>query len=390
VRQEAGNQRQDARDKRQDVRGNAPNAERLACSSLPTPYSLLPAARRRQAGFTLIELAIVLIVVGLVLGLAAGLVGGLLKDMKVTKGKEMTNAAFDAVVSFVASNKRLPCITGFCALAGAGDEFTPILPNQRDPWEQAFNYIFDQNLTNSAASGGDVCARRTTNLSVLRCDNNTDQNTPCTTSQTISNVAYIVWSNGPNYNNQALNNGTLAVIASQGTTAATTVRINVPGTPLIPAGSNLEYDDIPKWITIDELRTKAGCLGAPLQILNNELPYGYVNTAYAAATYASGGVSYGVANQNYRWCVQTNPAVAPAALVFRNTAGTDITATVLSTDCLSYAEASWPQTTTVVINGTPNASGTFALTFFVRDNQDPAGTNDNIAQKAFVLTINPQ
>jgi len=80
----------------------------------------------------------------------------------------------------------------------------------------------------------------------------------------------------------------------------------------------------------------------------------------------------------YRWCRQ---GTLPPGLSANP--GTN------SSDCLTLGESSWGQADTLTISGTPTTAGTYLLTFFVRDNQDSAGSNDNIAQKTLVLTINP-
>ena len=52
------------------------------------------------------------------------------------------------------------------------------------------------------------------------------------------------------------------------------------------------YDDIVDYVTLGELRTKSGCQGAPLKILNNELPSGSMSSTYSATIYAEGGVPF--------------------------------------------------------------------------------------------------
>jgi hypothetical protein len=140
-----------------------------------------------------------------------------------------------------------------------------------------------------------------------------------------------------------------------------------------------EFDDIVKWVTLDELRTKIGC---PMQIriINNELPYGFENSPYRATVFAEGGVPFSSSGK-YKWCIQGN---LPSGL--------SANPSTSATDCLSLSEASWGQADNVTISGTPanGTSGSYLLTFFVRDNNDPSGSNDNIAQKTLVLTIQPR
>jgi hypothetical protein len=122
-------------------------------------------------------------------------------------------------------------------------------------------------------------------------------------------------------------------------------------------------------------------MGCPMQIriINNELPYGFENSNYRAAVFAEGGVPF-PSSGKYKWCRQGN---LPSGL--------SANPSTSATDCLSLSETSWGQADNVTISGTPaiGTSGSYSLTFFVRDNNDPSGSNDNIAQKTLVLTINP-
>jgi len=127
------------------------------------------------------------------------------------------------------------------------------------------------------------------------------------------------------------------------------------------------------------LRIKAGCQGAQLKILNNELPYGYAGSDYKATIYAEGGVPF-QSGGKYKWCRE---GALPSGL--------NANPSTSSNNCLNLQENSWGQADNLSISGIPNnaTSGTYKLIFYVRDNQDPSGSNDNIAQKTFVLTINP-
>jgi len=60
-------------------------------------------------GFTLVELAIVLIIVGLLIGVGANMIGPLTKRVKLNESRDDLNKAKEAVVSFSMSRGRLPC-----------------------------------------------------------------------------------------------------------------------------------------------------------------------------------------------------------------------------------------------------------------------------------------
>ncbi|MBI5187631.1 MAG: type II secretion system protein [Nitrospirae bacterium] len=345
----------------------------------------------KQKGFTLIEIAIVLVIIGILLSIGAGMVGTLTKRAKYNETKEIINAAVESVISYGAANNKLP-IWGDGVADGSIDEFVEVIRNPNDAWTKPLYYIYDNNLTDVTIGG--ICGRKTTNLTVRICPD-----AACSTPTNIYDVAFIVLSGSENYNNQTAGN--------QGVTSATTINVyevDVPNIDNYAGDINRPepYDDIVKWITIDELRIKAGCVGAQLRILNNELPFGTKSTVYATAAnpvriIADGGVPFPDSADpgtevEYKWCIQRNPASAPPGLSFRN--APDTANIIFNTDCSALAEGSWVQSDNIIIYGTPNetplsSSSNYTLTFFVRDNNDSSGINDNITQKTFVLTINP-
>ncbi|QER42611.1 prepilin-type N-terminal cleavage/methylation domain-containing protein [Thermodesulfobacterium sp. TA1] len=318
--------------------------------------------KKFSKGFTLIEIAIVLVILGLLIGLGASLVGVLTQRAKITEAREVVNAAVESLIGFATQTNRLPTLL----------EFSRTIRNPNDPWNKPLNYFVDPSLTsnpNHPAEG--ICGKKTTNLIVC-----TDTN--CNFQ--IPNVAFIVVSGGPNYNIQTGN-----LTNPPCPTGKTCYRVYPQGTQNIddyPYDFTRpeEYDDIVKWVTLEELRIKMGCQGAQLKILNNELPYGYVNTIYNAIIYAEGGVPFTNGNGKYKWCVEVNGTLP----------GINLTPTATSNNCTALPENSWGQADFLTLTGTPNQSGSFYLSIFVRDDQDQSGNNDNIAQKTLILTINPQ
>ncbi len=322
----------------------------------PCPLPLAPG----DNGFTLIELAIVLVIMGLLIGMGAGLVGPLTKRAKVYETKEIMNAAVESVVSFGASNNRLPDAT----------EFPTTVRTPNDTWNKPLNYIFDSNLT------GNICGRRSTNITVNICPD-----AGCGSPQAINDVAFIILSSGENYNNQTA--------GPQAVAAAAIINVYNQGVDIdsyaVDMSRTEPNDDIVKWITLGELTIKADCSSSRLKILNNELPSGSVGTVYNAEIFGNGGVPYSSGGQ-YRWCrqgtVSTNFTFTPSSL---------------SPNCSTLPEGSWNQADSLVITGSPLgvppgspvSSGSFPLTFFIRDDSDSSGSNDNIVQKSLVITISP-
>ncbi len=62
----------------------------------------------RKEGFTLIELAMVLVVIGLLIGLGMGLIGPLTKRAKLIETRETVKQAKEAVLGYAVKNGYLP------------------------------------------------------------------------------------------------------------------------------------------------------------------------------------------------------------------------------------------------------------------------------------------
>ncbi len=330
--------------------------------NLVTRYSSLVTDK----GFTLIELAIVLVIMGLLVGMGAGLVGPLTKRAKVYETKEIMNAAVESVVSFGASSNSLPDAA----------EFTSTVRTPNDTWTRPLNYIFDSNLT------GGICGRRSTNITVNICPD-----AGCSSPQAINDVAFIILSSGENYNNQ-----------TEGDPTATTINVYTQGVDIDNYATDMSrtepYDDIVKWITLGELRIKTGCVGPQIKILNNELPSGKDGSPYSADVYADSGVPFADSSSDtdsqpdYEWCWLPDPDPLknpPAGITF--TCDISLGSLSSSSTC-GLTTGTWQRCTSLSLGGPPSAPNNYKLTFFTRDNSDPSGTNDNIAQKTIVLTIN--
>jgi prepilin-type N-terminal cleavage/methylation domain-containing protein len=318
-------------------------------------------------GFTLIEMAVVLIIMGLIVGFGASMVRPLLERSKRIETQEAIKSSVESVIGYAASNNsRIPDT----AL------FPSIIDRQNDSWRQPINYVFDTSLDINNTNS-DICGRRTTNITVRRCEN-----AACSTFTDVPNIAYIIVSGGANYNNQTIGNMAVA--------AATT--INVYSVGLVVDNNNgdfvraEEYDDIVEWVTLNELRSKIACQGSQLKIINNELPYGTIGSLYNIRIYADRGVPF-TASGNFKWCIK---GTLPPGLA--TTPGTP--ACPSTTDCASLGTegaTEWSQANDLQISGTPTTSGTYFFTVFVRDNNDNNTSTaiDNCARKSFVITINP-
>jgi len=318
---------------------------------------------RREAGFTLVELAIVLVIVGLMVGLGAGLMGPLTKRAKLYETKETINAAVESLISYGASNNDLPDTSGFSAA----------VRNANDVWGRTLSYIVDGDLRNSSLGG--ICERSSTRLTVSICSD-----AACSSPDARTNIAFIVLSSGENTNNQT--RGTQAVTSTTNVNVyAAEVNVDNYTTDM---NRTEPYDDIVKWISLNELRTKAGCTGPQIRILNNELPSAINLNPYNADVYADGGVTFPDSSgdtdsqPDYEWCWQQDPVKGfPTGVTFT------CDGTISSSPTCSLGAGNWNQCTSLALGGAPSTgTNTFILNFFVRDN------NANMVQKRMVLTVN--
>ena len=332
-----------------------------------------------QAGFTIIEMAMVMVLIGLIVGYGASLIKPLSIRAKRIESTEIVNASAEAVVGYAANNSGvLPSV----AL------FPGILKKRNDAWRRPLNYVVDVRLTDGDLATGDLCTRRSSFISLRQCND-----AACSAPVTIDNVAYVLLSGGENFNNQ-----TAATLAVSAATIIDVYTTRIDGVD----GDNTDfnrpevYDDIVQWATMDELRGRVGCRMPSLVVLNNELPPGDAGSPYSATIHPDGGVPF-VAGGRYRWCIETPTGTLPDGLTFRDQ--TDSVDIGVDTDpaALDENQAAWIQADHIVVGGTPTTSGSYLLSIWARDNSNPgndtacqdAGNLDNCIRRSFVLTVNP-
>jgi len=286
-------------------------------------------------GVTLIEVAIVLVILGLLLGLGAGLIGMLTKRAKIIESRETVDAAVEALISYAAGNK---CLTENRTQAN--------LRKTTDAWNQPlFIRVANELLPGQCSTfNATICDRKSTGLTVKICSDSA-----CTSYQPVNNVAFVVASKGPNYNLQIMN-------------GTNEIRVYAPALQVDSYSGTYEgvsdpnrveeFDDIVKWVTLDELRVKMACPGAQLRIITTELPLAYQNRPYSATIYAEGGVK-------------------PLNWSFNSTAS-----------WLSCTPSS--DTTAYYCSGTPSCPGSYTLTVYVEDST----TNSN-ATRSYTINVEP-
>lgn len=212
--------------------------KRIFALSGPTGSGRL--SRQKQRGFSLIEIALVLVIVGLALGGIMSALGPQLEQRKYAAGQEQLKAVTEALYGFAVLNGRLPCpavvaadngseqrtsvATGQCANNGQG--FLPAatlgLPGLApfgsptgglliDAWGYPLRYAVAQHVDGAnrvltkdngikdAKAGGATSA--TLDASPLRvCSAWVASTTACSASQELAKPAFVVFSTGSNGN----------------------------------------------------------------------------------------------------------------------------------------------------------------------------------------------
>lgn len=315
---------------------------------------------KNKKGFSLVELAIVFVVMGVLLAVGIKMLAPMLGRAKMNETDKIVQAAVDSVVGYVAIEHEFPNV------------FETVVTTSEDIWGN--DLVFRAANLNPI----DICNQSTTDLKLTNCINQTCSGPG---NVIIDDVALIVLSNGENFSKQ--------------TDVAINPKIYSKGT-VIKDGpfDGMVYDDVVKWVSLNELRTKAGCAGAPLKILNNELPTcgkteDGSSSTYKATIYADGGVG------SYRWCRIESGATA---LRFNysnygvddaDIAPTDVLPA--SSECTWVGDAAtgtgtgtWIQADVVkILAETSVTDGSFNLAFYVSDDEG------NVASKSLVATLDP-
>lgn len=253
--------------------------------------------RINNKGLTLVEIAIVMVIMGILVAIGAGMLGPLTKRAKQVETDTILNGAVDAVMAYATTNKKLPVWTDGDNLVLVPNEFHYAIRNRNDAWSGPLFYRFANGVAPYTLyrdlSTSDICAATATNLAVTRCSN-----ALCTSPQVTRDVAFIIYSAGANKNYQTILPGTwppppvltpptlpsppnpagifTAYIYDRDITMNTDRVFSPPNIP-VPNSNPLQaitdmhdngcasnedrckYDDIVKFVTLTELKTKIGC-----------------------------------------------------------------------------------------------------------------------------------
>ncbi len=221
--------------------------------------------RTNNKGFTLIEIAVVLVILGLLIGLGAALLGPLIKQNKYKETKSVVRQAREAVLGYVVKNGYLPA-----TLEDAG-------ARALDAWGNTLLYF---KAVEFDSAGEDACRTLSTttggtSFQVYECTSN-----DCSTFNTKENIGFLILSKGPDANSAGTDVGNDGVPPFY---------VRIQDTPYTDGGTSYRYDDIVEYASLDEIRQLRGC-PQPLEITSPAvLPQGEEDSFYSYQLTAYGG-----------------------------------------------------------------------------------------------------
>jgi prepilin-type N-terminal cleavage/methylation domain-containing protein len=229
----------------------------------------------RRAGFTLVELAIVLVIVGLLIGMGAGLIGPLTKRAKLIETRNTVKEVYETIYGYAAANKRLPPVPpGLSALS----------VKTMDSYRNSLLYYPATGLTAS-----NLCTTQGTYLTVNDI------------GAAKINVAFVILSRGENLCDQT------------GTASPFNIYdVSVP-TVCIGGGGIRGYDDIVMYVDISTLRQQ---ICNTFKVVTDSLPSGTEEVAYSltnlSATDGTPAYTWSVFGQTQgtNGCAGTNYPIA--------------------------------------------------------------------------------
>ncbi|MBF0371321.1 MAG: type II secretion system protein [Magnetococcales bacterium] len=313
------------------------------------PQVMLPRSESslvRQAGFSLVELSIVMIIVGLMLGMGIQVFGPAFRQALKEKNEAIVARAIRSVIGFAGSEGQIP----------TGDGFFQVVASNRDAQNAKLLYAFDPLLDDRP---GEICRRNRASLRVRLPGDKT----------TVNNVAFVVWSKGyDGVGNLGLTPGEVA-----------------DDTEVTLASYSDDNDDLVGWATLYELKAAAQC-GPALKIITQSLPNPSAKSgSYAAAIHAEGGVK-GQPGELLGWCLEEQTGSISKHFLVSAMQGKKGERLPPSTGC-SHQSGFWKlgQFVTIKRNAAPPSIGSARFTLHVRDQSQSEPAGKSYDAKSFAI-----
>lgn len=230
---------------------------------------------KNRKGFSLVEMAIVLIIFGLVLAAASSILTLFVNKGGAERTRKMIEANKNVLYSIAASSGRYDgnTLNSLTYPADAyGINFRVLLDDTLFEFNDGTN-----DKTNLDYSP--ICSTDSTIMEVDVCEN-----AVCSSPTNVDNVAIVIISGSANKNIQTNRDSTNRV----------TVHVQGDNEDDFTGdlgGARVEgYDDIVDWVTLPELRAKAGCDPLKIDFLNTDMPEIEEGGEYDFAIYPKDGI----------------------------------------------------------------------------------------------------
>jgi len=128
---------------------------------------------QKQKGFTLIELAIVMIIIGLLIGVGVSLLPGLINQQKYTQNQSLLNQNYNAINGYIIANGQLPLASSDTNGISSQSQNIGYLPYvtigglQKDAYGNTFYYAVNNRPLNISINGATA-----TSMSLIKTQNN--------------------------------------------------------------------------------------------------------------------------------------------------------------------------------------------------------------------------
>ena len=331
----------------------------------------------RAAGFSLIELAIVMIIIGVLISAGITIFKPSVVGVMNTKTEAILKTNIDALVGYSAVQQRLP----------NRRQFPSLVRSQKDGFGNNIKYIPAFGFTGLRS----ICNTSFTNLSLV----------PRRGGAKVDNVAFIVHSFGNDAQNDVPRNPPREYPLTLNSTIEDEIEggqeelyhsnhVNVVYTVPPWAGGNdpaTAKDDIIEWATLPEIQAAAKC-GPALRLTTTTLPSGASNKKYSADIFALGGIHF-PGGGSYEWCGMGS---LPRGLDIAAVVGRSIRPFSRSRDC-SHETGTWIGGDYLhLFSGKHDKKhypkgGTGSVTIFVRDNDGANAAQHHYASNSYILSI---
>ncbi|PLX71454.1 MAG: hypothetical protein C0602_01200 [Denitrovibrio sp.] len=243
-----------------------------------------------RKGFSLVEMAVVLIIFGLVLASASSILTLFVNKGGAERTRKMMESNKSALFSIAGSEQYPYLMETATDSMTASDQNAELkdLSYPQDAYGRDFLLILDSALGYTDAKDqldySPICVSATTNNKVVICGDSTCDETDTATNTIVDNAAFVLISGSVNKNIQTNVASNFIKIYQQGTDAVDDYATDMDRAE--------KYDDIVDWVTLPELRSKAGCDPNRLDLLDSSMPVIQAGEPYNFDIYPTGGIPY--------------------------------------------------------------------------------------------------